>query len=163
MIGPSVTNPLPSEQEPGQLAESSEALRATPRLCGVLIADDEGGLRGVLGVALRQEGFAVWLAASGREALDLYRSHREAIDMVLLDVLMPGLDGPETLAALQELNPQIRCCFMSGDLGGFTGGGLRHLGAAAVLQKPFLLTEVAQVLRQLANDGRGEPVQPVSA
>jgi CheY-like chemotaxis protein len=47
----------------------------------------------------------VWLAAGGQEALDLYQRHREAIDVVLLDVRMPGLDGPQTLAALRALNP----------------------------------------------------------
>ena len=69
----------------------------------------------------------------------------------MLDVLMPGLDGPRTLAALQELNPQIRCCFMSGDLGSYTEDRLQSLGAVAVLQKPFRLAEVAEVLRQLSS------------
>jgi CheY-like chemotaxis protein len=156
-------NPLPPGREQGRLAESPEAPHATPRTYGVLVVDDEGALRRLLGIGLRREGFAVWLAATGREALDLYRRHREIIDTVLLDVLMPGLNGPQTLAALQELNPQIRCCFMSGDLGSYTEERLRSLDAAAVLQKPFPLDEVAQVLRQLASNGRGEPVRLVSA
>jgi len=162
VIAANLQDPLPPGRDQGPLAESPEAPHATPRAYGVLVVDDEGALRGLLNVGMRQEGFAVWLAANSREALDLYRRHRETIDLVLLDVLMPGLDGPQTLAALQELNPQIRCCFMSGNLGGYTEERLRGLGAAAVLQKPFRLAEAAQLLRQLASNGRCEPVQPVT-
>jgi CheY-like chemotaxis protein len=146
--------------EQDRRADAPEAPRAAPRKYGILVVDDEGGVRGVLNVGLRKEGFAVWLAADGREALDLYRRYRELIDVVLLDVRMPGLDGPQTLAALQELNPQVRFCFMSGDLGSYTGEWLHNLGAATVLPKPFRLDEVARVLWQLASRADAGPVQP---
>jgi DNA-binding NtrC family response regulator len=127
-----------------------------PRKYGLLVVDDEDGVRGVLNVGMQHHGFAVWLAADGQEALDLYRRHRETIDVVLLDVRMPGLDGPRTLAALQELNPRVRCCFMSGNPGTCTEEGLRRLGAATVLPKPFRLDDVALVLLGVAQDANGE-------
>src|SRR5260370_467742 len=99
----------------GRLAKP-EAPPATPRTYGILVVDDQASVGSVLDVALRQEGFTVWLAVNGQEALDLYRRCRRTIDAVLLDVRMPGWDGPRTLAALRELNPKIRCCFMSGDI-----------------------------------------------
>jgi DNA-binding response OmpR family regulator len=99
---------------------------------------------------LRQHGFAVWLAADGREALDVYRSHCETIDVALLDVCMPVLNGPQTLAALREMNTQIRCCFMTGGSSCYTEQDLHRLGADAVFQKPFLLSEMADVLRTVA-------------
>jgi CheY-like chemotaxis protein len=145
--------PPPREAEQGRVADTAgppERSLVTARACGILVVDDEEGVRGVLKVRMRQQGFTVWLAADGQEALDLYRRHREDIDVVLLDVRMPGRDGPQTLAALQQLNPQIRCCFMSGDLGSYTEERLRGLGAAAVLPKPFHLDEVAQALWELA-------------
>src|SRR5207244_5832404 len=107
--------------------------------------EDEEGIRAVLDMALRQQGFTVWLARSGQEGLDLYRRHRGTIGMVLLDVHMPGLDGPHTLAALQELEPRIPCCFMSGDLGNYTYRQLCSLGAATVIRKPFPLMAVTQM------------------
>jgi CheY-like chemotaxis protein len=140
---------------------------ASPPPHGVLAVDDEGCVRGLLDVGLRLHGFSVWLAADGREALELYRRHGPSIAVVLMDVRMPGLDGPQTLAALQELNPQVRCCFMSGDFGGYTEEGLRSLGAAVVIPKPFQLDEMARVLRELAGradrrpPGRGACVGPV--
>lgn len=117
------------------------------RNCGVLVADDEPEIREVLGLGLRRSGFAVWLAADGCEALELYRSRRVAIDVVLLDVRMPRLDGPATLTALQELTPEIPCCFMSGYLGNHTEAQLRRQGARAIFPKPFVLAEVVESLR----------------
>ncbi len=127
-----------------------ETLLVPPRPHGVLVADDDAEVRDAVDDGLRWKGFTAWLAAHGREALDVFRHQRDSIDAVLLDVCMPGLDGPQTLAALQELTPQIRCCFMSGYLGSYTEQGLRHLGADAVFMKPFRLSQVAQVLRTVA-------------
>jgi CheY-like chemotaxis protein len=155
-VGPSTLEDLLLLQQ-SRLAESPEIPPAAPRTYGILVADDEPSVRGVLSVTLRQQGFAVWLAADGWEALDLYWQHAPAIDVVMLDVLMPGLDGPQTLAALQELNPQVRCCFMSGHLGDYTEGRLRELGAAIVLPKPFRLDEVTQVLGELAGTACWSP------
>jgi CheY-like chemotaxis protein len=128
----------------------------------VLVADDEADVRDVLNDKLQQEGFSVWLAADGQEALELYRHHCETIDVVLLDVRMPGLDGPQTLAALRKITPQIRCCFMSGYLGNYSEAKLRDLGAATVFAKPFRLAEVAQVLENLARNGDVSP-SPLAA
>ena len=134
-----------------------EGSRTAPRAYGILVVDDEHHLRVVLGYSMRQQGFAVWLAADGHEALDLYQRHREGIDVVLLDVHMPGPDGPRTLAALRGLNPRLRFCFMSGDLGSYTEGHLRDLGATGVLHKPFPLAETAEGLWRLAGKPEGCP------
>jgi CheY-like chemotaxis protein len=139
------------QMEHDRLADALGTSGVAARKCGLLVVDDEGGVRGLLDVGMRQEGFAVWLAADGQEALDLYRRRRGAIDVVLMDVRMPGLDGPQTLAALQGIDPQVRCCFMSGDPGSYTEQGLCELGADAVLRKPFRLAEVARVLRETAS------------
>jgi len=136
---------------------TSESLLVRSRPYGVLVVDDEAEVRDVLRDKLRQEGFSVWLAADGREALDLYRNHCETIDVALLDVCMPGLDGPQTLAALQQLTPQIRCCFMSGYFGSHSERKLRDLGAATVFAKPFRLDEVAHALGELARNGNFGP------
>jgi CheY-like chemotaxis protein len=141
--------------EQGRLAEA-DASHATPRKYGILVVDDDACVRDILNLGMRQRGFAVWLAANGQEALDLYCRHRWAIDVVLLDVRMPGLSGPQTLAGLQELNPQIRCRFMSGDLGSHTEAILGNAGAATVFSKPFPLHEVAEMLWELA--GKAEPI-----
>jgi CheY-like chemotaxis protein len=156
VIASNLKTSLPSGTEQGRLVGSPAAARTY----GILVVDDEEGVRGVLNVALRQQGFAVWLAAGGQQTLELYWQHRRAIDVVLMDVRMPGLDGPQTLAALQELTPQIRCCFMSGEVGSYAEQGLRSSSAAAVLQKPFPLAEVARVLWALAAEAEAQPSGP---
>ncbi|HEX5273166.1 MAG TPA: response regulator [Gemmataceae bacterium] len=142
----------------GERAESNTGAAGVARKRGVLVVDDDEDVRGVLAALLRRAGYAVWLAADGREGVALYLSHGPDIDAVLLDVRMPSPDGPRTLAALRQLNPRVRCCFMSGDLGTYSESELRELGAAGMLYKPFSLAEVAALLGQLANDD-----QPVAA
>jgi DNA-binding NtrC family response regulator len=148
-----------------RLSNTTGTVAGTRKKPGILVVDDEEGVRGVLEIGLRLQGFTVWPARSGQEGIDLYRRHRETIDLVLLDVRMPGLDGPHTLAALQEVEPRVPCCFMSGDIDSYADGQLGKLGAASVIRKPFDLAEVMQMLWDMAisaasqlgrnlNDGR---------
>jgi CheY-like chemotaxis protein len=117
----------------------------------VLVVEDEEAVSRMLAVALRLYGFEARLAGCGREAIELYRQHHEQIALVLLDVQMPDLDGPQTLVQLRQINPHLRCCFMSGNTGRYSAEELLALGAAHVLSKPFSsLSEVARLLRQLA-------------
>ena len=107
-------------------------------------------MRRIACIWLRRSGFAVWAASDGREAAALYRENRSAIDVVLLDVLLPDRDGPETLAILRELDGCVRCCFMRGDTGKYSKAHLLDLGAVAVFQKPFRMSELAEQLVRVA-------------
>src|SRR5438105_15111137 len=150
MLEANAQNSVLSVAEPGRRQELSAGVPAVSRKYGILVVDDQADLRAMLRIALEEEDFAVWLAGNGREAFDVYRSDRKMIDVVLLDINMPDLSGPQTLAALQEMDPQICCCFLSANFDSYTEDRLRGLGAAAVLQKPIPLNELAQVLWQLA-------------
>jgi CheY-like chemotaxis protein len=132
---------------------------------GLLLAEDEPVVRDLLGYLLRALGFAVWPAADGREALEVFGRHRERIRAVLLDVHMPGLDGPQTLRALRQLDPDVRCCFITGTAGAGEEEQLRALGATAILHKPCTPEELADALvramgdeaARAAPDEKGEP------
>jgi CheY-like chemotaxis protein len=117
---------------------------------GVLVADDEAAIRSMLGVVLQREGWEVWTAENGPRAIELYQRHRDRIAVVLLDVRMPGMDGPATLAELQRINPDVCCCFITGDSGPFTDEELLAAGAVRVLRKPFALDVIINTIRQLA-------------
>jgi CheY-like chemotaxis protein len=110
---------LPPLREPGK------------RQPGILVVDDDPEVRTLLNVLLNEDGYAVWLTANGYQAIKAYRGHRQDIDLVLMDVRMPGLDGPQTLAALHEFNPQLRCCFMTGAPGRYTEQDLLDRGPSA--------------------------------
>lgn len=120
----------------------------------ILVVDDDAGVRRVLAAGLPRQGFTVSVAADGREAADLLGAGRPAVDVVLMDVRMPGRDGPATLTGLRARYPQVRCCFMTGDPGGHSEEGLRLLDTGEVLHKPFTMAEAGRVLR--AEIGRRE-------
>ena len=125
---------------------------------GVLVAVDDPALRNFLEYGLSLHGFVVWTAANGSAALNLFRQQDDAIHLALLNVQIPGLDGPETLLALRAFRPDLPCCFMSGGTGKYTEQDLIEMGATRVLHKPFSLPELARVLLQLAGypERRGE-------
>ena len=118
---------------------------------GVLVVDDDPAVRLVLKSWLGRKGFEVWTAAHGLEAVDLYRRYQDAIAVVLLDVIMPGMDGPHTLTALQQVNPNVQCCFMTGNPLPHTEKDLLLLGAVRVFRKPFAFTELVDALNRLAS------------
>jgi CheY-like chemotaxis protein len=70
---------------------------------GILVADDDPALLNLLELLLRRRGFDVWAARDGRAAVELFRRHRGGVAVVLLDVRIPGLDGPQALAELRRM------------------------------------------------------------
>ena len=150
----------------GPASEKSQAAVALPPTRqfgtkpGVLVVDDEHLVRIMVRLGLERYGFEVRLAASGREAIDLYRENRENTDVVLLDVRMPGLDGPQTLDALRRMNPDVLACFMSGDTGAYTREDLLKCGAAHFVAKPFSLDQLANILLSLLLDRKTELAEP---
>jgi CheY-like chemotaxis protein len=122
----------------------------------LLVVDDDPAVRRLLAVALPPHGFTVRLAAGGEEAVEAYRTHLGEVDLVLLDVLLPGPDGPQTLAALREIDPAVPCCFVSARTGRYSAEEFLAMGADRVIAKPFgRLAEFARVLREAATRRAG--------
>jgi CheY-like chemotaxis protein len=147
-------NSIDPPTETSQVAEGDPRAQQAREKHGVLVVDDDNMVRIMVQLGLEEDGFNVWPACNGREAIQLYQTHRDRITIVLLDVHMPGLDGPATLDALRNLDPDVLACFMSGDLGDYEPEELRRRGAAHVITKPFLLKDLALILRHLT---RGAP------
>jgi CheY-like chemotaxis protein len=122
----------------GDLPESVDLLGDAEQKPVILVVDDVMAIRMMLDLALSQDGFAVKLATTGHEAIDLYRKHHDEIALILMDVQMPGMDGPATLATLQQINQELKCCFMSGSTGKYTSQELLDMGAVHVMMKPFV-------------------------
>ena len=99
-------NHPPDEQKQATIAEP--AVFPCDERPGVLVVDDDHIVRIMVQLALERNGFDVWLARNGREAIELYRRHAEEIAVLLLDVRMPGLDGIQTLEVLRNGIPQSR-------------------------------------------------------
>jgi CheY-like chemotaxis protein len=136
--------------------EPAKPLSSEPAPPGVLLAEDEETLRRTLGRKLQGEGFTVWQAADGREAVELFRAHHSQIKAALLDVHMPELNGPEALEALRRIEPTLPCCFMTAWSGQYPGERLARLGGSRVLVKPFTLVDLISALRALCRRAEGE-------
>jgi anti-anti-sigma factor len=117
---------------------------------GVLVVDDDDEALQALGAALREKSFRVWLAVHGLQAVELFRRNQQDIVLVLLDAMMPGMDGPDTLAAIRRISPAVRCCFMIGRSDASSDSLLLRLGAVRVFRKPFAVVEVQETLVQMA-------------
>lgn len=133
----------------------SKAGRAEPPVAEpwpcVLVVDDDDALRTVLVRELRKRGFDAVPAAGGSEAVAAFGRLDGRIDLVLMDVNMPGMSGPDTLAALRLAAPDLRCCFMTADHRPDTRTALLAGGAAAVFGKPFpSVAGLCEAIRRLA-------------
>jgi two-component system cell cycle sensor histidine kinase/response regulator CckA len=135
--------------------ETPPSFAGDSRPTGILVVDDEPSVCRALQAGLDTYGYRPFTARSGPEALAQFQDHRDRIALVLLDVQMPGQNGPQVLEELQRIDPKVRCCFMSGQLGAFSPDELLRLGAVQVLSKPFGLADLAQTLEDLV--GPPEP------
>jgi len=134
----------------------------------ILLADDHEGLRQSAQEMLRELGYHVIPAASGREAVDLFRFNADAIKLLVLDVMMPELDGPHAYEQIAALRPDVRVVFTTG----YTSEAVPFIAAigrgALVLQKPYTLIALSQIVRSAldapgATSPSSEPATPVAA
>ncbi len=120
----------------------------------ILIVDDEPGVRTALAGVLRDEGYAVETAESGEACLD--RVNRGGVDLILLDVWLPGLDGLATLARLRERQSDAQVVLISGH--GNIESAVRaiKLGAFDFVEKPLSLDKTVLVVRNALRQRRLE-------
>jgi PAS domain S-box-containing protein len=122
----------------------------------ILLVDDEEGIRNIAKKTLEFYGYRVLTASNGAEAISLYAQNREKTAVVITDMVMPVMDGPSTILALQSINPQIKVIGSSGlaSQGGVNkavGAGIKHF-----ISKPYtadaLLQTLDKVLREVPVD-----------
>jgi PAS domain S-box-containing protein len=117
----------------------------------VLVVDDEEPIRKLAQRALERYGYRVLLAADGNEALSLYRVRQNEIDVVITDMVMPNLDGPATIAALQAVNPNIKIIGSSGlALDGYEAAA-NKVGVRHFIPKPYTAETMLLTLHDILN------------
>jgi CheY-like chemotaxis protein len=98
---------------------------------------------------LKKLGYEVYLAKGGQEAIDVYKENKDRIDMVLLDIVMPGMSGGRTYDSLREIDSDIKVLLSSGyDIEGKAKEILER-GCDAFIQKPFNMRELSQEVRKI--------------
>ena len=114
----------------------------------VLVVDDEQLVRELARDILKRYGYTVLMASGGEEAVELYRQHADKIAMVILDILMPDVDGVETFRRIREIDPAARVVISSGYDEDHAGEKVLQAGAAAFFQKPYRIAELLKVVRE---------------
>lgn len=123
-------------------------------LTHILVVDDEPDIRNLLRLCLAEVGgYGVDLCASGPEALARLETARP--DLVLMDVMMPGLDGPATLAALRGRGLGTPVIFLTAKVQAPEVAALKAQGALGVIAKPFDPMTLADEVRALWEDHHG--------
>jgi signal transduction histidine kinase/CheY-like chemotaxis protein len=137
---------LPAAGARAQSPTSNEPL-AAPGKGTVLVIDDEDSVRIASGRMLSMLGYDVLEAADGEQGIEILKLRNGDIDVVLLDVTMPGLSGEETLELVRAIDPQMPVIVFSGYAEDEVAARLRPLHPAAVLQKPFTRQQLGAALQ----------------
>jgi two-component system cell cycle sensor histidine kinase/response regulator CckA len=115
----------------------------------VLVVDDEDSIRELVKRALENRGYHVLTACEGTEAITLYAQNREAIKLVITDMVMPFMDGAATIRALQRLNPKLKLIAASGIGSNTKITEVEALGVQAFLPKPYALEMLLQTVHKV--------------
>jgi len=103
----------------------------------VLLVDDEEIVVGVGKQMLEKLGYSVLIARTGREAVDVYKNRPDDVDLVLLDMIMPGMEAADTYDKLKSINPAIKVLLSSGYGLDQKAGAIIDRGCNGFIQKPF--------------------------
>ena len=143
---------LPRADEPAEVPTVVPA--ATPRVGDetILLVEDETVVRQLVAEILESSGYTVMQAGDGPSALELLRRHSGKLDLLLTDVVMPGMSGPEVAQAVTSMRPGTQVLYTSG----YTDSAIGHHGVLepgiAFLQKPFSANDLTRKVRVLLDE-----------
>jgi CheY-like chemotaxis protein len=115
----------------------------------ILLVDDEKIIRNVGRELLQQMGYTVLLAGGGTEAVEIYRKNRDTIDLVILDMIMPDMNGGEVYDRLKEIAPGIKVLLSSGYSIDGQATEILERGCDGFIQKPFTIKQLSQKIREI--------------
>ena len=130
---------------PGSLAKCS------PAAATVLVVEDEEALRLAVVKVLGKNGFHVLAAETGESAIELFRSHARSVDMILLDLNLPGVPGAEVLVEVRRIRPNVKVVITTGYDPQLIGAGHIWGGKqpSGFIRKPYRLSELVRMIREL--------------
>jgi two-component system cell cycle sensor histidine kinase/response regulator CckA len=132
------------DHEPHETARDEQPLRGTET---ILLAEDHDGLRVSTQEMLQALGYRTIVASDGMKALELFKTNSDQIDLIVMDVVMPSLSGPEAYLKMSAVRPGIKVIFTTG----YTHEAAALISlvekGAAILQKPYSLTSLSQMVR----------------
>ncbi|MGH9501404.1 MAG: ATP-binding protein [Terriglobales bacterium] len=147
---------FPAEERAGATPEPGKENAADPVFSGetVLVVEDADPLRELICGALSASGCNVLSAAHGQEALRIVNQQKCVIDLLVTDVIMPGMNGPALAKQVRELRPEIKVLYMTGYSGEFVRSDMLIPGVSFI-QKPFMPADLRRKIRKLLDKQQG--------
>ncbi|HAJ28403.1 MAG TPA: hypothetical protein DCG53_14375 [Syntrophus sp. (in: bacteria)] len=131
------------------VVEKTVAAETVKGMETILLIDDEPINLEVSGELLESLGYRVYLAGGGQEGLAIYEEKRDEIDMVILDMVMPGISGGETFDRLRRSDPDIKVLLCSGYSINGQAQNILDRGCNGFIQKPYKMSHLSQKIREL--------------
>ena len=151
--GTMITVYLPTSEDPLNETLANEPIQQPVRgTATILLVDDEEVIRNMAGDILRALGYRVAVCCDGREAVDYYRKHWQEIDLVLLDMVMPEMNGCEAFRAMRENNPDVRVILSSGYSINGEAQEILDNGVKAFIGKPYGRTELSSIVARILSE-----------
>ena len=150
------------ENKPVKIQDMSK-LQADMENHIVLLVDDNDIIRLAISEILGVLGYNVLEANNGEDGVKLLRKHNNIIDFVLLDMVMPKMDGKDTLIAMRSINPDVDIIMQSGYIKQVTIDELIDLGATGFLLKPFNINELKAILDNRKEKHQGDTEKLISS
>ncbi len=122
----------------------------------ILVVDDEEMIKDLARDILARYGYTVLTAGGGEEAVEVYRRHKKEIAVVILDIMMPDVDGREVFRRIREIDPAAQVIISSGYNQEHDADALLREGAAGFVKKPYRIAELVGKLGEVLENKESE-------
>ncbi|MBN1105899.1 MAG: response regulator [Deltaproteobacteria bacterium] len=141
------------ERDPPKIGWDTAGGVALRGIASVFLVDDEETIREVGREVLKALGYQVMTAGDGEEAVRLYQRQWRGIDLVLLDMVMPKMDGVEVYKCMKRINPLVKVLVITGCGSGEKTTEIMDRGCNGYIQKPFGISELSVKIRNICETG----------
>ncbi len=139
--------PVIQNAEPVYSQESFEKAEIEGRGETILIIEDELPIRKIMSQILESKNFRVFLAENGATGLETYVKHKNEIDLIITDLMMPVMDGHSTIMALHHIDPSVKIIAVSGEPSKISE--VKDLNIVGYIQKPFSTNVLLQLIAKI--------------
>ncbi|MBW1743007.1 MAG: PAS domain S-box protein [Deltaproteobacteria bacterium] len=143
---------LPASEKEIEVGEGKPVEEVVKGTGTILLVDDENMVLGVGKEMLERIGYSVMLATNGMEAVQVYRKHKDEIDLIILDMIMPEMGGGETYDQIKEDSPKVKVLLASGYSINGEATEILKRGCNGFIQKPFNMKELSGRIREVLDN-----------